>query len=236
MKTYYIHDGHDQKGPLTLEELLKSGIMADTPIWHSGLESWTDAKNLEELKILFAEKAPPPFIKPFALVSNPVGIPDSTNNPPAPRSKAQNSILKKVFLTMLVIGIAFVAFVVYMNNRPGSYSGQRSYYNSRLSVVEYERLHPAEFLEAAGTYRETFLGNKLKVQGVVTNKATVANFKDIIIEVSYYASTKTLINTERFVLYDYVQAHSKKTFEWKIKPPTGTETIGWEAVGATPYY
>jgi len=75
----------------------------------------------------------------------------------------------------------------------------------------------------------------MKVHGTVTNKATLANFKDIVIEISYYSSTKTLISKERFVFYQFVPAHSKKLFEWKIKPPGGTNSMSWDAVDATPY-
>lgn len=90
-------------------------------------------------------------------------------------------------------------------------------------------------MEASGTYNPTLFGNKIKIHGSVTNKATVTNFKDINIKVSYYSATNTLINTERMMLYDFVPAHTTKFFEWKIKPPGGTERMGWEAVAADAY-
>jgi hypothetical protein len=50
-----------------------------------------------------------------------------------------------------------------------------------MSVEEMERADPTRFLTADGNYNENFLGNKLKVQGVIQNKATVDTFKEAVV-------------------------------------------------------
>ncbi len=219
---------------MSLENLLKSGINGNTLIWHYGLSDWTPARNLEELKPLFDQK-PPAF---EAVQPPPLPVPpppfSGANSIPQKRSGFGRRIGKAIVFLLITAGILFSIFIYNMQNR-GGYASHAAYSENKISVGDYERMHPAEFLDATGTYNETLFGNKIKVHASVTNRATVANFKDIVIEVSYYSATKTLINTERFVLYEYVPAHSQKDFEWKIKPPGGTNTISWDAVDAKPY-
>lgn len=236
MKEYYYHDGHEQKGPVSLEDLLKSDIKSDTMIWHAGLENWTQAKDVEELKLIFQQKTPPPFER----VSPPqeqISTTSMNAGYAQPLPLKRKSGISRIMLWVLLAGILFLVYLVYINNvsRSSGATDRLTYSESKMSVGDYERTHPSEFLQAAGTYNETFLGNKIRIQGQVINKATVTNFKDMVIQVSYFSNTKTLINTERFVLYEYLPAHSSKSFNWKIKPPGGTETIGWDVVNATPY-
>ncbi|KQT17559.1 hypothetical protein ASG31_09160 [Chryseobacterium sp. Leaf404] len=58
---YFIHDGIDKKGPYTLEELRSQNIKRYTLIWHGGINNWTEAEKLYELKSLF-EMTPTPGI------------------------------------------------------------------------------------------------------------------------------------------------------------------------------
>ena len=63
MKKYFFKDGSTQLGPFSFEELKNKNITADTPVWYEGLDQWTTAGNVEELKELFTLKPPPPVIE-----------------------------------------------------------------------------------------------------------------------------------------------------------------------------
>ena len=66
MRKYFVHDGQKEKGPFTLEELSTEHITAETPVWYEGLESWTMAGSVNELKSHFINKiTPPPLPKTF---------------------------------------------------------------------------------------------------------------------------------------------------------------------------
>lgn len=58
MNYYYVHKGK-KKGPFSLNEIYKKDIKEDTLVWHSGLEDWIKAVNLEELKVMFKVNPPP---------------------------------------------------------------------------------------------------------------------------------------------------------------------------------
>lgn len=59
MRKYYLHDGTSEQGPFSLEELKTKSLSADTSIWYEGLNSWTTANQVDELKPLLQLKPPP---------------------------------------------------------------------------------------------------------------------------------------------------------------------------------
>lgn len=63
MKIYYLHDGNENKGPFTFEELKSKNITRTTPVWCAGMEDWKTAAEVDDLKSLLATVPPP--IKPF---------------------------------------------------------------------------------------------------------------------------------------------------------------------------
>ncbi len=63
MKRYFYNDGTNRFGPCSIEELKAANIKPTTEVWENGMENWTAAINVEELKHLFegGENTPPPF-------------------------------------------------------------------------------------------------------------------------------------------------------------------------------
>ena len=63
MTYYFIKDGDIELGPFTTKQLKTKSIRKDTPVWCAGLEEWSTAGEIYELKELFAAKLPS---RPFA--------------------------------------------------------------------------------------------------------------------------------------------------------------------------
>ena len=63
MRKYFVHDGQTEVGPLQFEELSFQKLTKETPIWYEGLEKWTTAAEVEELKYLFTPKLIPPPLR-----------------------------------------------------------------------------------------------------------------------------------------------------------------------------
>jgi hypothetical protein len=233
MRQYYIHDGKDQKGPFTFDQLKGLNISKSTSLWYEGLENWTTAGNVDELKVLFNNTAPPPFEKP------------PVSPPPIPKIAKQKTIItnskKKsktwkillwLIIPLLIIG---VIFIVLNKTNVGGGSGPGTYQEKIMSIEDTEKANPAQYLEASGTYKETFWGGKFKIEGTVTNNATVAKYKDVVVEVVFYTETDTELQRERYVIYDYFPPHETKNFELKVEIPSGAKKLGWKAVDAKPY-
>ena len=58
MKKYFYSNGGDKEGPLSIEELKIKDIGPDTLIWYEGLDDWTSAIEIEEIKFIL-ELNPP---------------------------------------------------------------------------------------------------------------------------------------------------------------------------------
>lgn len=50
MRDYYLHNGFEQLGPFTIDELKEQNINKETPVWYKGLARWTAAENIDEIK------------------------------------------------------------------------------------------------------------------------------------------------------------------------------------------
>lgn len=58
MKKYFYSNGQDKEGPVSIEELKEKNIKSDTMIWFEGMEDWTPAIEIEEVKFIL-ELNPP---------------------------------------------------------------------------------------------------------------------------------------------------------------------------------
>ena len=75
--------------------------------------------------------------------------------------------------------------------------------------------------------------NKLKVDCVIKNTATLATFKDAVLKISYYSKTKTEIANKEMTLYEMFPPNSSKTIELKIDNYDDVNSIGWKIINAT---
>src|SRR5438128_1620742 len=96
-----------------------------------------------------------------------------------------NSLNPKMILAIGFISGLFFIFGCKNNTNAETYA------EKVMTVEEIERNNPSKFLEASGTYNESFWGDNMKVHGKVVNKATVANYKDVVIEIIFYSKTET---------------------------------------------
>lgn len=145
-----------------------------------------------------------------------------------PKSKGSS---RKLVFTLLIVVVVIGIVAALISNETNSYSGD-SYQEKVMTVEEIEKSAPTNFLSADGTYRENFWGDKLKVSCVLTNKATVATYKDAIVRVTYYSKTKTELGTKDYTIYEMFPPHSERTIELKIENFKNVHSIGWEVISA----
>jgi hypothetical protein len=139
-----------------------------------------------------------------------------------------------------VFAISFIVTILACNNS----STTRTTYDSapveipktpeqlKAELKESEQSDPTRYLDATGTYKENFWGDKIKVQCKITNSATLAKFKDALIEVTYYAKSKTVLGTKQYTVYEIFTPNSSKTVEMKIDNYKDVNSIGWDVIRA----
>jgi len=117
MKKYFIHDGTEQKGAFTFEELQLMFLPDDLKIWHEGLDNWTEITNVPELKDLLKNKStPPPFIKssppPFTKSKNMETAANASS-----KQKIKTSLILEIFaIVVFVIGFAITQYISGVNS------------------------------------------------------------------------------------------------------------------------
>ena len=219
MKKFYLHNGTENIGPFNLDELKAKATTKNTQVWCDGMEDWKNAGELDELKSILSVIPPPiakmPEIKPEPIASN--------------KKTHWFWRMIRVLAILIIVCIAIFAFIDYMNEK---YSGS-SYEESIMTIGEMEAADPSSYLNATGTYKPTFLGDQLKINGVIENKATVTHFKDVIVEVIFYSKTNSEIAREQYTIYDFFAPNTKKEFKLKVKNYSNVETIGWNVFNAT---
>lgn len=207
MKQFYLHNGTKQVGPFSKSELKEKNITRKTEIWHEGLSDWTKAENIEELKYFFTTVTPPPI-------------------------KKKTKSWKEILIKTAAVSIVIIAGLGVYNN---AISQDHDTYGDKIMTIEdLENATPTDFLSADGTYDESFWGSKINIDGEITNAATVAHYKDVVVRVTYYSKTKSILGSEDYTLYEVFPPNSVKPFELKIENYKDVNSIGWDVISAVP--
>lgn len=119
MRKYYIHNGQNEIGPFEIEQLKTLNIKNETPVWHEGLQNWTTAGNVEELKTLISFEVLPPkfenFSQPISNVQPPSYIrpviENNQNSVPKKNITLRNVLIGVGILVLIFIGIIFFAHI-----------------------------------------------------------------------------------------------------------------------------
>ena len=83
MDYYYLDADMRQVGPVSLDDLVASGVTGDTMVWHEGLEEWTKAGNLPEVVKAMERKARPATPEKSQAPESP-GAPEKPESPEKP--------------------------------------------------------------------------------------------------------------------------------------------------------
>jgi major membrane immunogen (membrane-anchored lipoprotein) len=106
-----------------------------------------------------------------------------------------------------------------------------SYEATRESLQDKETKNPQNFLTVSGHDRHNILGQTV-VKGTVTNKATVASYKDVDVKLDFYSKTGTLLETDKETVFEIIGPGQSKNFKTKYFAPKGTDSVALAVTGA----
>lgn len=224
MNKYYLHDGTENIGPFDIEELKQQNITRNTQVWCEGMEDWKEAGTIEELKTIFPVLPPP-------LKKSKTEVPKQDKS-----SDIKDTIYWKIYKFMRILAIIFVVIMgifIVANVLENKTNTSSTYEESVMTIQEIEAANPLNYLQADGSYRENFIGDKIKIDGSITNTATVTTYKDVTVRVNFYSKTNTLIGSEDYTLYEFYPANSKQKFKLKVKAYSNVSSLGWEVIKAS---
>lgn len=106
-----------------------------------------------------------------------------------------------------------------------------SYQLTKKELLIKEQKNPADFLNITGSDKRNILGQTV-VKGKITNKATVAIFKDIDVELSFFSKTKALLEKDTETVFEQLKPGEVKDFKTKYFAPKGTDSVALKILRA----
>lgn len=105
------------------------------------------------------------------------------------------------------------------------------YEQTKETLEQTEQKNPKRFLTVEGDDHKNLIGQRV-IKGTITNKASVASFKDIDVELSFYSETGTLLEKDHEVIYETIAAGGRTSFKTKYFAPKGTDSVVMKIAGA----
>ena len=82
-----------------------------------------------------------------------------------------------------------------------------------------EAVNPAHYIKVKTSWRKNLIGETV-LEGSLQNTASVDNFKDPVLLVTWLSKTNTVMGTNRYPLYEYLGAGRTIQFKLKAKAPS----------------
>jgi hypothetical protein len=130
------------------------------------------------------------------------------------------------------IALAFFSAVFLLAcNSDDAAKQNESYKETKTSLLKKEEKDPAAFIIVKGNSKKNIVGQTV-VKGTLVNKASVATFKDVDIQLTFYSKTKALLETDKETIYQILNPGESQEFKTKYFAPKGTDSVGLKVLGA----
>ncbi|MBA2561763.1 MAG: hypothetical protein H0V14_02415 [Chitinophagaceae bacterium] len=136
--------------------------------------------------------------------------------------------MKRIFI-FLVVSVAI--FSCNNNEASNTDSDKDSYEKTKESLRETEEKNPQNFLIISGDNKNNLVGQTV-VKAIISNKASVAIYKDVDIQLDFYSKTGTLLETDKETVYEILNPGESKSFKTKYFAPKGTDSVALKILGA----
>jgi predicted transcriptional regulator len=172
MKKYFLHNGTENSGPFTLEELKEKKIVRETPVWYEGIEDWTVAGEIAALGSLFVA-VPPPIKKT---------IPSSLPEPHAAIDAESTAILglpkKTVYvvtgiLVVLLVGTFILSNLQENNNAATDQKNKKTEIENEQFTIQQKEIEAQKILLEEQERLETERVAKERKQNVVNKQLKI---------------------------------------------------------------
>lgn len=133
--------------------------------------------------------------------------------------------MKRILLYSF-IAVAFAACDSANSQRPSD-----KHEAIKKSLEETERENPLQFLRIKGDNHVNLLNQEV-VEGEITNKATLASYKDVEVKITFKSSTGSTIEKAIKTVNEVVGPGGTVSFKFKMKKPKGTSSVSIDIVSA----
>ena len=132
---------------------------------------------------------------------------------------------------------AFLPVVVFTlfscnNGDPKNIATEKeSYEKTKQNLRDKETKQPQTFLSVSGNNKHNLIGQTV-VRGNIINKASVAVYKDVDVQLNFYSKTGALLETDKETVYETIRPGESKNFKTKYFAPKGSDSVALKILGA----
>ena len=137
--------------------------------------------------------------------------------------------MKKIIPALIVLSVVFAS--CDGDEKAEEAKSKDKYEQTKETLEQTEKKNPKRFLTVEGSDRKNLIGQRV-IKGTINNKATVASYKDIDIELSFYSETGALLEKDHEVIYETITAGNSTNFKTKYFAPKGTDSVVMKIAGA----
>jgi hypothetical protein len=106
-----------------------------------------------------------------------------------------------------------------------------SYETSKMTISEIESKNPKKFLKIEGKNKHNLIGQTV-VKGKISNTATIVDYKDVTIKISFFSKTGTLLEEDEETIYNEVKPGETMEFKSKFYAPKGSSDVKLNVINA----
>lgn len=137
--------------------------------------------------------------------------------------------MKKIIPGFFILSLVFTA--CGGSEKEAEKKEKDKYEQTKETLEQTEKKNPKRFLTVEGHDRKNLLRQTV-IKGTIINKATVASYKDIDVELSFFSKTGALLEKDHEVIYETIAPGSSKNFKTKYFAPKGTDSVALKIVAA----
>ena len=142
--------------------------------------------------------------------------------------------MKKIspFFVFTVLCFLFIVMASCSGGDTKTSTGKKDKYEeTKENLAETEKKNPLRFLTVTGHDKKNLIGQTV-VKGTLTSKATVAGYKDVEVELSFFSKTGSLLEKDIETIYETVKPGGVTDFKTKYFAPKGTDSVALKVLSA----
>lgn len=237
MKIWFIRHNNESLGPYTINELKNLSLAKDDYIWKEGLPDWMQAASIPELKQLFVTISPPPFVAQNNTVENfsPLNARVKDDHPYNNFRHSKGKSRRRLVWIGIVLILSLVTYVIYANKQStyvSPFSTQKSAEELKIDLAQTEKQNPTNYISGRARGRQNLI-NQTVIEGTLTNSATLAAFKDVVLQVDFLSKTNSIITTQNVTLYEQINPGGTISFKKKVFVSKDVANVNVTIAGAT---
>jgi len=126
---------------------------------------------------------------------------------------------------------AIILFSCSSSDSKNTTTEKESYEKTKQNLKDKETKNPQTFLSVGGNNKHNLIGQTV-VKGSIVNKASVAVYKDIDLQLDFYSKTGALLETDNETVYETIHPGQSKSFKTKYFAPKGSDSVALKVLDA----